>query len=89
MEPTAARKLRDDAQPDRDAARRRLRLVEAPSPAVRRTIKITGRPYPPPGRRSSTSRQIAARPDRVALWAVLLGLFLVFMAVATAHAAVL
>jgi hypothetical protein len=52
----------------------------------RRTIRITGHPTPPRRRRSATQQQIAARPDRVALWAVLLGLFLVFMAVATAHA---
>jgi len=37
-------------------------------------------------RQSPTSTQIQARPDRIALWAVLLGLFLVFMAVATAGA---
>jgi hypothetical protein len=30
-----------------------------------------------------------AQPDRIALWAFLLGLFLVFMAAATAHAAIL
>jgi hypothetical protein len=88
MEPNAARKLREDVQPDLRPARRSLRLVEDPPPAERRTIKITGQPHPSLRRRSPASRQIAARPDRVALWAVLLGLFLVFMAVATAQAAV-
>jgi hypothetical protein len=38
-------------------------------------------------RRSATASQIEARPDRIALWAVMLGLFLVFMAAATANAA--
>ena len=37
---------------------------------------------PPRRRRSPAARQIQARPDRIALWAVLLGLFLVFMAAA-------
>jgi hypothetical protein len=35
-----------------------------------------------------SAQQIQARPDRIALWAFLLGLFLVFMAVATANAGV-
>ena len=48
---------------------------------------------PPRRRRSTASRpspakqQIAARPDRLALWAFLLGLFLVLVAAATANAA--
>ena len=54
----------------------------------RRTVTITGHPVPS-RRRSPTATQIQARPDRIALWAVLLGLFLVFMAVATASAATL
>jgi hypothetical protein len=53
----------------------------------RRTIRITGQPVPPRRRRSAAHEQIVARPDRIALWAFLLGLFLVFMAVATANAA--
>ncbi|MGE5636263.1 MAG: hypothetical protein ACM3UV_04885 [Nocardioidaceae bacterium] len=42
-------------------------------------------------RRSTTRtrRQVVAQPDRVALWAFLLGLFLVLVAAATANAAVL
>ena len=89
---------------DRPTTGRRLRLVgqvdsaEAPAEEVyaptyaengRRTVKITGRPVPPRRRPSPTQSQIQARPDRIALWAVLLGLFLVFMAVATANAAAL
>ena len=57
--------------------------------STRRTVKITGHPVPPRRRRSVAATQIQARPDRIALWAVLLGLFLVFMAAATANAAVL
>jgi hypothetical protein len=56
---------------------------------TRRTVKITGHPVPARRRRSAAATQIQARPDRIALWAVLLGVFLVFMAVATANAATL
>ena len=89
MQDATARVLRD---PEEAAAPRRLHLVEAdeaPTYAAngRRTVKITGQPVPARRRRSATASQIEARPDRIALWAVLLGLFLVFMAVATANAA--
>lgn len=88
MEP--ARKLREQDEGSAAPARRDLHVVEAPAHGERRTIKITGQPTRPrPGGRSATSRQIGARPDRVALWAFLLGVFLVVMAAATAHAAVL
>ena len=56
-------------------------------PYERRTIVITGRPGPAPIRRSPAARRLAARPDRVALWAFLLAVFLVVVAAATAHAA--
>jgi hypothetical protein len=90
MQDAAARKLRDDEQPD--IGERRLRLVEpdqAPiEQAERRTITITGNPTPARSRRRSPAQaQIAARPDRVALWAVVLGMFLVAVAAATANAA--
>jgi hypothetical protein len=53
----------------------------------RRTIEISGQAAP--ARRHVTpSTTVAARPDRVALWGVLLGVFLILMAVSTAHAAV-
>jgi rare lipoprotein A (peptidoglycan hydrolase) len=51
----------------------------------RRTVQITGRPEPY-RRPSRTETQIKSRPDRVAFWAVLLGVFMVFMALATAQA---
>ena len=61
----------------------------------RPTILIEGRPgdrgrRPSRGRSSPTrtTAPIAGRPDRIAMWAVLLGLFLVLMAAATARAAV-
>ena len=100
--PQAARRLQAEDQP-RDRADLRLvtELAESePMATERRTIVITGNPtpaprrraaaqrYPYPARRSAAQRQIAARPDRVALWAFLLGLFLIFMAAATAHAGV-
>jgi len=47
---------------------------------------ITGQPIAARRRSSKAATQIQARPDRIALWAVLLGLFLVFMAVVTANA---
>jgi len=97
MSNATARSLRDDDD-DRPRAPRRLHLVEqprdheyAPTYAAngRRTIKITGQPVPARRRTSATAARIEARPARIALWAVLLGLFLVFMAVATASAATL
>ena len=53
--------------------------------AERRTITITGRPGPARRRRSVVESQLA-QPDRIALWAFLLGLFLVAVAAGTAHA---
>jgi hypothetical protein len=53
----------------------------------RRTVEITGH-VQAPRRRAQTSTALMARPDRVALWAFMLAMFLVLMAVATAHAAV-
>ena len=87
MQASGARTLREDqVQPVRTAPR--LRVVEGGAAAPeRRTVTITGNPTPARRRPSPTEQRIAARPDRIALWAVLLGLFLVFMAVATANAA--
>jgi hypothetical protein len=87
MQDAAARKLREDEQLQSPATPR-LRVVEPEEVADRRTVTITGNPNPVPRRRPSpTQAQIAKRPDRVALWAFLLGLFLVFVAAATAQAA--
>ena len=94
MSYTGARKLRADdyAEPRPE---RRLTLVDsidleyAPTYAEngRRTVKITGQPTPARKRPARAQAQIKARPDRIVLWAFVLGMFLVFMAVATANAA--
>ena len=92
MQHAGARKLREEDIEWQEPGRS-LHLVgsdDEPAPRGpdgRRTVKITGHPVPARRRRSATASAIEARPDRVALWAVLLGLFLVFMAVATANAA--
>jgi len=57
----------------------------APSSAQRRTITITGQPTPARRRRHVVDAQLA-QPDRIALWAFLLGLLLVAVAAGTAHA---
>ena len=55
--------------------------------AEHRTITITGHPVPARRRRRrSVVEAQLAQPDRIALWAFLLGLFLVAVAAGTAHA---
>jgi hypothetical protein len=99
MPTSAARSLREDDQPittrsgrfDRAPAEpvplRPQGRFDRPEQAERRTVTITGHPVPPRRRPSPTQQQLTARPDRVALWAFLLGLFLVLVAAATANAA--
>jgi hypothetical protein len=53
--------------------------------AERRTVTITGQPTPARRRRPVVDAQLA-QPDRIALWAFLLGLLLVAVAAGTAHA---
>jgi hypothetical protein len=55
-----------------------------PADGERRTITITGQPTPARRRPSVVEAQLA-QPDRIALWAFLLGLFLVAVAAGTAH----
>jgi hypothetical protein len=55
-----------------------------PAEGERRTITISGQPTPARRRRSVVEAQMA-QPDRIALWAFLLGLFLVAVAAGTAH----
>src|SRR3954447_12651921 len=69
------------------------------APSRRRTVEITGRTVGAPSlprlvqiaRRCPARRateRVGARPDRLALWAVVLGFFLIFVAVtSTSHAA--
>jgi hypothetical protein len=83
-----------EASARKDNARRASEPYVAPRPRTdlrlvdpnRRTVIITGRPDPEPRRRPSRARtQTAARPDRVAAWAVGLGFFLVLMAAVAPH----
>jgi hypothetical protein len=52
--------------------------------AERHTVRIAGQPTAARRRRSVVEAQMA-QPDRIALWAFLLGLFLVAVAAGTAH----
>ena len=75
----------------------RPRHLAAIPTGERRTIVITGRGAPTPAprtRRAEAARRPPRRlteragpnPDRIALWAVLLGLFLIVVALVSAHA---
>jgi hypothetical protein len=55
--------------------------------AERRTVTITGQTAPRPRQRSGAVHSLVAQPDRIALWAFLLALFMVVVAAATANAA--
>jgi hypothetical protein len=91
---------RDASEPSRDADTprdARPRALKAPS--RRRTVEITGRTVGAPSlprlvqidRRRPARRpveRVGPRPDRLALWAVVLGFFLILVAVtSTSHAA--
>ena len=80
---TAPRRFQRATSGDAPSAGRRA-VAGAPIPG-RRTITITGQPVRPRRRRSVVENQLA-QPDRIALWAFLLGLFLVAVAAGTAHA---
>lgn len=80
--------------PPAEAPPRPARPVAAP----RRTVVIRGQVAPPPRATATgparrrpprrTSERIAGtRPDRAALWAVLMGVFLILIAVLTANGA--
>jgi hypothetical protein len=77
-EPVPLRPAEDDTAP----ANRFERAGE--EGAERRTVTITGHPTPARRRPSLVETQMA-QPDRIALWAFLLGLFLVAVAAGTAH----
>jgi hypothetical protein len=84
-EPVPLRPVEDATTPE---PRRFDRSPPPPTPVAateRRTITIAGHPSPPRRRRSVVEAQMA-QPDRIALWAFLLGLFLVAVAAGTAHA---
>jgi hypothetical protein len=61
----------------------------APTPTSipRPTVRITGQAARRPPQPLPSASARGSRPDRLALWAVALGLFMAFMAVATAQAA--
>jgi hypothetical protein len=66
-------------------APRRQHRFDRPA-GERRTITITGQTTPAPRRLPGVAARQLAQPDRIALWAFLLGLFLVAVAAGTAHA---
>ena len=61
-------------------AERSLGPGSRPERGERRTVQIRGQVVPPPRRRSVTAAQLTGRPDRM----VMLGIFMLFMAVITA-----
>jgi hypothetical protein len=94
---TPARRASDGARPA-PAPRRGPHAKGTPLPA-RRTVEIRGRPVPAPSvpraelaRRRPPRRaveRVGPHPDRLALWALLMGLVLILVAVGTADASVL
>jgi hypothetical protein len=66
--------------------RRAAELLTEQPLAERRTVTITGQPTPARRRAQSVMESPMAQPDRLGLWAFLLGLFLMVVAAGTAHA---
>jgi len=66
--------------------RRAAELLTEQPLAERRTVTITGHPTPARRRAQSVMNSPMAQPDRLGLWAFLLGLFLMVVAAGTAHA---
>ena len=66
--------------------RRAAELLTEQPIAERRTVTITGQPTPARRRAQSVMRSPMAQPERLGLWAFLLGLFLMVVAAGTAHA---
>jgi|GEM_PF-2273089 len=86
------------ARRERPASARRLRAIQGGEaeplpPPARRTVRIQGRGaernLPQPQLRRASPRRAheraGFRPDRVAMWAVLLGFVLVLVAMASGH----
>jgi hypothetical protein len=75
-------------RPDRTAAAPRRTVVirgqVAPPPQPRPYAAAPARRRPP---RRTSERIVGTRPDRAALWAVMMGVFLILVAVMTAHGA--
>lgn len=78
--------LRDEYAPVREE--RAADVYPFPRNGERRTVQIKGQTVPPPRRRRSpASTRMSARPDRLALWALVLGLVVIAIAAASAHGA--
>ena len=85
-EPVPLRPSEDATSPEPRHFERSAPSSAGPAPtAERRTATIAGQAAPARRRRSVIEAQMA-QPDRIALWAFLLGLFLVAVAAGTAHA---
>ena len=65
--------------------RRAAELLTEQPLAERRTVTITGQPTPARRRAQSVLDSQIAQPERLGLWAFLLGLFLMIVAAGTAH----
>ena len=66
--------------------RRAAELLTEQPLGERRTVTITGQPTPARRRTNSMLENQIAQPERLGLWAFLLGLFLMVVAAGTAHA---
>jgi len=66
--------------------RRAAELLTEQPLAERRTVTITGHPTPGRRRAQAVMTSPMAQPERLGLWAFLLGLFLMVVAAGTAHA---
>jgi hypothetical protein len=66
--------------------RRAAELLTEQPLSERRTVTITGHPTPARRRGHSVMESQMAQPERLGLWAFLLGLFLMVVAAGTAHA---
>lgn len=75
-----------ELRPAEEYSERSRPRAEPAARSERRTVQITGQASPPRRRGSPTAARVNARPDRIALWAFFLAIFLIFMAVVTAGA---
>ncbi|CAA9533907.1 MAG: hypothetical protein AVDCRST_MAG67-4549 [uncultured Solirubrobacteraceae bacterium] len=95
--------VRQHAEPDAArpaAATRRGAHLQPTAIPARRTVEIRGRTVPAPAVPRSTEierrrpprrpiERVGARPDRLAMWALLMGIVLILVAVGTADASVI
>jgi hypothetical protein len=96
---TVERRVSDGARPAPPPTPRRGPHTRGTALPARRTVEIRGRPVPAPSvpraeldRRRPPRRaveRVGPHPDRLALWALLMGLVLILVAVGTADASVL